>query len=129
MMENSFTSSTLRTSQTTGLVAKKGRKQKPNIQHANEDNPQHCFVRLYKLYNSLCPIDCPADALYFQPLTNPSPMCWYSSRPCGHNRLASTVVRLCKEAGIPGYKSNHSLCVTNATWLLMNSPSWKGLAT
>ena len=49
----------------------KGRKQKPKvvIQHANEDNPQHCFVRIYKLYNRLCPIDRPADALYLQPLT------------------------------------------------------------
>ena len=67
----------------------KGRKQKPKvvIQHA--------------------------DALYLQPLTNPSPICWYSSRPYGHNWLASTVARLCKE----GIGSNHSLRVTNATWL------------
>jgi len=108
----------------------KGRKQKL-IQHENGDNPQHCFVWLYKPYNRLCPIDWTEDALYLQPLTNPSPMWWYSSRHYGHNWLPSTVARLCKEAGGPGYKSNHSLRVTNATWLNdshINLP-WKGLAT
>ena len=97
----------------------KGRKQKPKVvrQHANEENPQRCFVQLYKLYNSLCPNDRPADALYLQPLAKPTPTCWYSNRPYGYNRLAGTVARLCKEAGIPGYKTNHSLRVTNATWL------------
>ena len=97
----------------------RGRKQKPKVvvQHANTENPQRCFVRIYKLYNSLCPNDRPADALYLQPLAKPTRTCWYSNRPYGHNRLAGTVARLCKEAGIPGYKTNHSLRVTNATWL------------
>ena len=33
------------------------------------------------------------------------------------NRLAGTVAQLCKNAGIPGYKTNHSFRATNATWL------------
>ena len=36
-----------------------GRKLKPKvvIQHANVEQPECCFVRLFKLYNSLCPKD------------------------------------------------------------------------
>lgn len=60
------------------------------------------------------PTDCHADALYLQPLSNPSPTCWYFSTPYGHNRLASSVAGLCKEAGISEYKSNYFL---HATWL------------
>ena len=42
----------------------KGRKHKPKvvIHHANTDNPSRCFVRLFKLYSELCPIDRPHDA-------------------------------------------------------------------
>ena len=39
----------------------KGRK----LQHkivANLSNPDRCFVRLYKVYNSHCPPNCPKDA-------------------------------------------------------------------
>ena len=52
-----------------------------------------------------------------QPLRNPTPHCWYSQEPPGHNKLAGTVSRLCKLAGIKGFKTNHSLRVTNATCL------------
>ena len=98
----------------------KGRKQKPKvvIQHANLEQPERCLVRLYKLYNSLCPKDHrPAHCLYLQPLSKPKDGCWYSRQPYGHNRLAETVASLCRNAGIPGYKTNHSLRATNATWL------------
>ena len=97
----------------------KGRKQKPKvvIQHANVEQPERCFVRLFKLYNSLCPKDRSTECLYLQPLTKPKDGCWYSNQPYGHNRLAGTVARLCTNAGIPGYKTNHSLRATNATWL------------
>jgi len=35
----------------------------------------------------------------------------------GYNHLAGTVAHLCKAAEISGYKTNHSLRATNATWL------------
>ncbi len=41
----------------------------------------------------------------------------YSPDPYGHNRLSQTVSRLCKQAGIQGYKTNHSLRVSTATRL------------
>ena len=32
------------------------------LQHYdNQDNPDRCFVRLFKLYNSLCPTNLPPD--------------------------------------------------------------------
>ena len=38
----------------------------------------------------------------------------------GHNTLSKTVGRLCREAGITGYKTNHSLRVTTATCLFQS---------
>ena len=97
----------------------KGRKMKPKVvyHHENLDDPNRCFVRLYKLYMSLCPADPPSDSFYLMPLQNPSATCWYSSRPLGYHKLDNTVARFCKSAGIPGYKTNHSLRVTAATRL------------
>ena len=36
--------------------------------NANPANPQRCFVRLFRKYQSLCPADAPADAFYLQPV-------------------------------------------------------------
>ena len=49
----------------------KGRKFLPKSvkQFSNESNPDRCFTRLFKLYNSLCPVDRPDDAFYLKPLT------------------------------------------------------------
>jgi hypothetical protein len=97
----------------------KGRKQKPKvvIHHSNEENPNRCFVRLFKLYNSLCPAERPDNAFYLSPLTKPKERCWFSRTPLGHNRLKNIVKRMCEKAGIPGYKTNHSLRATTATRL------------
>ena len=97
----------------------KGRKMKPKVvvHHANVENPKRCFIRLYKLYISLCPADRPPDAFYLLPLQKPSATCWYSNRPLGYHKLGTTVACLCTLAGIPGYKTNHSLRVTAATRL------------
>ena len=95
----------------------KGRKMKQKvIHHANLENPQRCFVRLYKLYMSHCLPDCPKDALCLQPLLNPKSQCWYAAKSIGHCKLDETISRMCERAGIPGYKTNHSLRATNATW-------------
>ena len=45
----------------------------------------------------------------------PRSTCWYSNVPVGHNKLASTVKRLCEQAEISGYRTNHSLRTTAAT--------------
>ena len=96
-------------------AALKGGKAKEH--HENTDNPSRCFLHLYKLYLSKCPVDRPANAFYLQPLKNPTHDCWFSAVPIGHVTLASTVARMCKSAGITGYKTNHSLRATAATRL------------
>ena len=97
----------------------KGRKVKPKtvLHHANLENPERCFVRLFKQYVKLCPESQPAHAFYMKPLHQPTPSCWYSNKPLGHYTLSKTVARLCQEAGISGYKTNHSLRATTATRL------------
>ena len=97
----------------------KGRKNKPKvvIQHENKEEPNRCFVRLYKLYCSKSPPNRPKNAFYLQPLKKPTVDCWYSSCPIGHCTLSATVGRMCKAAEIPGFKTNHSLRATTATRL------------
>ena len=92
---------------------------KPKVvyHHQNTANPQHCFIRLFKKYLSLCPSDAPADAFYLQPSRTPTETCWFSRRPLGYHPLSTTVARICKAAGIEGYKTNHSLRATSTTRL------------
>ena len=98
----------------------KGRKIKPKIvyHHANTEKPERCFVHLYKLYNSHCPLNRPDNAYYLKPLQKPlTDDCWYTNQPVGHYKLEGSIKRMCSEAGIPGYRTNHSLRATAATRL------------
>ena len=100
-------------------VGLKGRKITPKvvIHHENLENSARCFIRLYKKYMSLCPSDPPASPFYLKPARNPTPTCWYSRQPLGHNPLGTTVARICRSAGISGFKMNHSLRATSASRL------------
>ena len=42
---------------------------------------------------------------------------WFKKVPLGHCKLSEVVPRLMRDAGIPGYFTNHSLRVTAATRL------------
>ena len=77
--------------------------------HANTDNPERCFVRLFQMYIRLCPADAPHGSFYLRPLKSPTATCWYSKQPIGDSNLESTVARLFKTAG---YYTNHSLRAT-----------------
>ena len=90
------------------------------IQHANLKNPQRCPVRLFKLYQSLCPRERPDGAFYLKPLTSTQPNCWFSKVAVGWNQLQNTINRLCKEAGFSGFYTNHSLRATTASRLYAN---------
>ena len=79
------------------------------------------FVRLYKLYSSQCPADHPDHAYYLKLLQNPKNECWYSNQPVDHNKLDTIISRMCKDAGIPGYHTNHSLRASAATRLHQSS--------
>ena len=74
-------------------------------------------MNLYKLYKTKCPKDRPEHAFYLQPLKSPTADCWYNTVPIGHATLAGTIARICRQAGITGYKTNHSLRATAATRL------------
>ena len=97
----------------------KGRKLKTKevVHHENTSTPSRCPVRLFRLYNSLCPKDRPENAFYLQPLKKPKQDCWFATKPLGHNPLDNMVKEMCKAAGITGYKTNHSLRATTATRL------------
>ena len=97
----------------------KGRKHNPKVvlHHETPNIPSRCFVRLFKLYQSKCPPDRPPGAFYLKPLKNPRGTYWYAAQPIGHDKLNGTVARICKAAGIEGFKTNHSLRATAATRL------------
>ncbi len=79
----------------------------------HHDDPSRCLMRLYKLYNSLCPSHCPDNAFYIPGwLAKPKQDCWFKASAMGHGKLAEVVPRLMKSAGIKGYFTNHSLRVT-----------------
>lgn len=78
------------------------------------ENPERSHALLLKKYLSLRPHDAP-NVLYLTPIKSSTK--WYKKVPIGHNKLGETVKRLCKDANISGYKTNHSLRATCATRL------------
>ena len=98
----------------------KGRKvSSKQVKHfENVENPYKCFVRLFQLYLSKLPQDCPKNAFYFKPLQKYSANgVWFSKQPLGHNKLHKMMSSICSAAGISGYKTNHSLRATSASRL------------
>ncbi len=87
------------------------------IHHENLENPVRCFVRLLKKYQSLCPSEAPDDAFYLTPLQKPNENCWFKNVPIGRNKLFKAISNMCKEYGIQGYKTNHSLRTIAASCL------------
>ena len=63
------------------------------------------------------PITLCAVLFDLKPLKNPQGAYWYAAQPIGHDKLNSTVARICKAAGVQGFKTNHSLRATAATRL------------
>ena len=80
-----------------------------------------CHVRLLDLYlQNLPPEAIEKDIFYVRPLdkipSDPSAP-WYTSVPIGHYTLDKKVSVMCRNAGIMGHKTNHSLRATGATEL------------
>ena len=98
----------------------KHRKIQPKIVDAydNPSNPARCIVRLYEKYTEQRPNPekC-SPALYLRTLVKTTSNVWYSCQRIGLNELVKTVKNMCASAGIPGFKSNHSLRATSATSL------------
>ena len=90
------------------------------VQHENVENPHRCIVRVFKEYDKRCSTSRPGNSFYLQPLKDPKDDVWFSNVPIGHNSLDKTIGRMCKTAGIQGFKTNHSLRVSLATRLFQN---------
>ena len=77
------------------------------VHHSSTQNPERCFVTLFKKYRQLCPEDPVENAFYLQqPSLSPTETCWYTRKPLGHTSLSSTVGRLCKQAGSDNSDTN-----------------------
>ena len=63
---------------------------------------------LFLRHSELCLNDHPDNTLYLTKLKNPTENCCYSHVPIGNNKLAETISRLLKQAGVPGFFTNHS---------------------
>ena len=105
-----------------GGLAQRKIEAKQVIHHSNTSNPDRCFIRLLMVYIQHCPpaAERKTSAFYLSPIQNPKTAVWYTCTPVGHNTLNKTVKQLCKDAGIPGFKTNHSLRVTSATRLFQS---------
>ena len=69
-----------------------------------------CPVYLYKKYIGLLPkkkLRC--KKLYLRPRKVCRPNLWYGDQPYGINKIKNNVSDICKEAGMEGFYSNHSL--------------------
>ena len=100
-----------------GGISHRRRECKQVTHYANDVSPQRCLIRLYKLYMSECPVDCPHGAFYLKALSKPTQKYWYPKTPVGDNTLQQTVCRLCESVGFNGHFTNHSLRVISATRL------------
>lgn len=52
-----------------------------------------------------------------RPLQTPKGSVWFAGVAVGINQLRNTVARICKQAGLDGHRTNHSLRATAATRL------------
>ena len=60
----------------------------------------------------------PKQCLLFETTKKPNAAgFWYSTQPIGHSKLDGTATKMCKAAGIGGFKTNHSFRATAATRL------------
>ena len=72
-------------------------------------------VFVFKKYCSLLPQNRSCSNLYVRPRKHPIPNCWYCDQAYGVNKVKSTVKEICKNAGLVGKFTNHSLRATCAT--------------
>ena len=72
-------------------------------------------VTYYEKYCGLLSQSCSSKKLYSRPKKITTPNQWYCDQPLGINKIKSAVKQMCKQAGIEGKYTNHSLRATCAT--------------
>ena len=89
-----------------GLVSKAKRK---IVYIYGASNVRHCPIAILKKYCRLLPDSKTCRKLYLRCRKVPTLSVWYCDQPYGVNKIKSTMKDLCKEAGIEGNFTNHSL--------------------
>ena len=96
-----------------GLKQRKIQPKKVNVYPVPRSS--RCPVMLIMKYFSLFPVQRSCHSFYLQPKKKFTEGCWYLDKPVGINRLQGMVREVCKDAGFPGFYTNHSLRTTAAT--------------
>ena len=110
----------LRYTEDVGLKTNKGGLKHRNVESKVVDvhcisDVSRCPVRIFMKYLSMLPKNRVTEALYLQPRKKFTSKMWYLDKPIGINTLRDTVKKICQQAGLPGYYTNHSLRSSSAT--------------
>ena len=100
-----------------GLVCK-GRSKMVHVYPATDKTC--CPVRIFKKYVALLPETKTCKKLYLRVRKKVTPKVWYCDQPYGLNKVKSTVKDICKEAGLEGKFTNHSLRAMCASRMYSN---------
>ena len=73
------------------------------------DRPERCPLRVILKYMSLLPKTRTCTAFYLQPRKKYFGKAWYLNRPAGINKLRNVVSDICRDTGLPGHYTNHTL--------------------
>lgn len=98
-----------------GGLKQQGIKPKEVKVFENIENPDRCFIRLFKQYTKLRPTG-KCTAFYLKPKTEITCNKWFDDVAIGHNTLANMMKSMADVAGLQGGNFvNHSLKKTSAT--------------
>ena len=103
-----------------GLKTNKGglkhRKISPKVVNVYQsNNPDRCPVHLLYSYWCKLPVNRKCTAMYLRPVKKFERTKWYYDSAVGVNKLQNVVKTMCKNAGLDGFYTNHSLRSTAAT--------------
>ena len=90
-----------------GGLMNKGKCKIVHIYGASDKN--RCPIHLYKKYIGLLPQSMSCLKFYLRCKKKFCPSVWYCDQPYGVNKIKSTVKDICKEGGLTGNFTNHSL--------------------
>ncbi|CAC5373452.1 unnamed protein product [Mytilus coruscus] len=90
-------------------------KRKSVVAYQNTENQARCVVNLFELYAFTVHRFKESRCVVLETFENSNGNIWYADQPIGRHSLANIVASICQEAGIGGYRTNHSLRASAAT--------------
>lgn len=79
-----------------------GVKPKEVVVFPNKENPNRCFIKIYKKYANLRPTNGKATAYYLKPRIGTLGNKWFDDMAIGHNTLSNLFKTICSSAGLTG---------------------------